>query len=205
MIVTTCDKRIALILAGQSPKGFPSDLLRGAIRKLLMLDAATFLGALRLPPSNHPEALSGDRKGQHSIRIHSQWRICFVWTDGDAFDVEIVDCHWGARTTLITNPPIHPGEILRTEFMEPPNLTPGKIARAIGVPRTRIERRIRKQTALTADTAARLGRYLGTRAEFWMNLRTSYDASVAHLDPDLQRALDAIVPRPEPEARDEAA
>ena len=63
---------------------------------------------------------------------------------------------------LITNPPIHPGEILRTEFMEPPNLTPGKIARAIGVPRTRIERRIRKQTALTADTAARLGRYLGT-------------------------------------------
>ncbi|MFN0113093.1 MAG: type II toxin-antitoxin system RelE/ParE family toxin [Paracoccaceae bacterium] len=93
MIVTKRDKRIDLILAGGSPKGFPPDLLRGVIRKLLMLDAATFLGALRLPPSNHLEALSGDRKGQHSIRINAQWRICFVWKDGDAFDVEIVDYH----------------------------------------------------------------------------------------------------------------
>ena len=93
MTVTKRDKRIDLILSGQSPKGFPPDLLRGAIKKLLMLDAATFLGALRLPPSNHLAALSGDRKGQHSIRINAQWRICFVWKDGDAFDVEIVDYH----------------------------------------------------------------------------------------------------------------
>ena len=74
-------------------QGFPPDLLRGAIKKLLMLDAATFLLALRLPPSNHLEALSGDRKGQHSIRINAQWRICFVWKGSDAFDVEIVDYH----------------------------------------------------------------------------------------------------------------
>lgn len=93
MIVTKRDKRIDLILAGECPKGFPPDLLRGAIRKLLMLDAATILGALRQPPSNRLEALSGDRKGQHSIRINVQWRICFVWKDGDAFDVEIVDYH----------------------------------------------------------------------------------------------------------------
>lgn len=93
MIVTKRDKRIDVILAGGTPKGFPPDLLRGAIKKLLMLDSATFLGALRLPPSNHLEALSGDRKGQHSIRINGQWRICFVWKTSDAFDVEIVDYH----------------------------------------------------------------------------------------------------------------
>ncbi|MEI6096766.1 MAG: HigA family addiction module antitoxin [Alphaproteobacteria bacterium] len=106
---------------------------------------------------------------------------------------------------LITNPPIHPGEILRTEFMEPLNLTAGKLAKAIGVPRTRIERLVQEKTALTTDTAVRLGKYLGTDTDFWMNLRTSYDASVAHQDPDLQRALDGIKPRPMPEHQDEAA
>ncbi len=93
MIATKRDKRIDVIVAGGSPKGFPPDLRRSAIKKLLMLDSATFLGALRLPPSNHLEAMSGDRKGQHSIRINAQWRICFVWKGSDAFDVEIVDYH----------------------------------------------------------------------------------------------------------------
>ena len=58
-----------------------------------MLDAARTVEALRLPPGNRLEPLSGDRAGQHSIRVNQQWRICFVWTDGDAFDVEIVDYH----------------------------------------------------------------------------------------------------------------
>lgn len=64
-----------------------------ALRKLRMLDAAITLQDLRFPPGNHLEALSGIRQGQHSIRINSQWRICFVWQDGDAYDVEIVDYH----------------------------------------------------------------------------------------------------------------
>ena len=58
-----------------------------------MLDAAESLQDLRVPPGNRLEKLSGDRKGQHSIRINDQWRICFEWRDGDAYDVEIVDCH----------------------------------------------------------------------------------------------------------------
>lgn len=64
-----------------------------AMRKLWMLDAATELNALRIPPSNHLEALRGRRKGQYSIRINKQWRICFKWQDGDAYDVEITDYH----------------------------------------------------------------------------------------------------------------
>ena len=58
-----------------------------------MLDAAEALADLVSPPGNRPEALSGDRRGQHSIRVNSQWRICFIWRDGDAREVEIVDYH----------------------------------------------------------------------------------------------------------------
>jgi proteic killer suppression protein len=66
---------------------------RAAFRKLLMLDAASILDSLRAPPGNRLEALKGARAGQHSIRINAQWRLCFVWRDGHAYDVEIVDYH----------------------------------------------------------------------------------------------------------------
>jgi proteic killer suppression protein len=66
---------------------------RVAQRKLRQLDIAAELRDLASPPGNHLEALKGDREGQHSIRINDQWRICFVWRDGDAYDVEIVDYH----------------------------------------------------------------------------------------------------------------
>ena len=66
---------------------------RVARRKLLYLNAARKLEDLRVPPGNRLEALRGDRKKQHSIRINDQWRICFVWRNGEAFDVEIVDYH----------------------------------------------------------------------------------------------------------------
>ncbi len=63
--------------------------------KLEILDAAEVLQDLTIPPGNHLEKLSGDRKAQHSIRINRQWRICFVWQSGDAYEVEIVDYHKG--------------------------------------------------------------------------------------------------------------
>ncbi len=66
---------------------------RVALRKLRQLDAAAELRDLAAPPGNRLEALHGEREGQHSIRINDQWRICFVWRDGNAFDVEIVDYH----------------------------------------------------------------------------------------------------------------
>jgi proteic killer suppression protein len=66
---------------------------RIALRKLRMLDAAASIADLKTPPGNRLEKLKGDREGQWSIRINDQWRICFRWEDGDAFDVEIVDYH----------------------------------------------------------------------------------------------------------------
>ena len=66
---------------------------RVARRKLLQLHAATVLGSLRVPPGNQLEALKGDRKGQHSIRVNDQWRVCFIWREDGAHQVEIVDYH----------------------------------------------------------------------------------------------------------------
>jgi addiction module HigA family antidote len=76
-------------------------------------------------------------------------------------------------------PPLHAGEVLREEFLAPLKLSPYAIAKALGIPRTRIERLVREETALTADTALRLSRYFGTTAEFWMNLQTSYELECA--------------------------
>ncbi|PKB66165.1 MAG: plasmid maintenance system killer [SAR202 cluster bacterium Io17-Chloro-G4] len=69
------------------------EIQRSAQRKLAILDAAESIQDLRAPPGNHLEALSGDRAGEHSIRINDRWRICFRWADGDTYDVEIVDYH----------------------------------------------------------------------------------------------------------------
>jgi proteic killer suppression protein len=71
----------------------PTEILRRAAMRLTQLNAATRLEDLRLPPSNHLEALKHDRHGQHSIRINDQWRVCFRFDGGDAFDVEIIDYH----------------------------------------------------------------------------------------------------------------
>jgi proteic killer suppression protein len=82
------------IFEGTKSRDFPSDIQKTALRKLLLLNAATIIEDLRVPPGNRLEKLVGDRKGQHSIRINDQWRICFVWTKEDnASQVEIVDYH----------------------------------------------------------------------------------------------------------------
>jgi proteic killer suppression protein len=87
------DSATELVFGGRCPKGFPADIFPVARRKLGMLDAAVSLNSLRVPPANRLEALKGDRKGQHSIRINDQWRICFRWTSIGPEDVEIVDYH----------------------------------------------------------------------------------------------------------------
>ncbi len=92
MIKSFKDAEAERIWQGRFSRRLPQDIQRVARRKLRMLNAATRLDDLRIPPANRLEALSGDRTGQHSIRINQQWRICFVWNDG-AEAVEIVDYH----------------------------------------------------------------------------------------------------------------
>lgn len=93
MIRSFRDKEAAKLFRREFSRRLPVDVQRPAMKKLWMLDAAESLEDLRVPPSNHLEALRGDRRGQYSIRINQQWRVCFVWSGRDATQVEIVDYH----------------------------------------------------------------------------------------------------------------
>jgi len=93
MIRSFADKEADGLFHGRFARKLPQDIQRVAQRKLRQIHAAEELTDLRSPPGNRLEALKRDRAGQHSIRINDQWRICFVWTDGAAENVEIVDYH----------------------------------------------------------------------------------------------------------------
>ena len=93
MIRSFNDKEVELIWLGIASRRLPPDIQQVARRKLRMLNAAASLDDLRVPPAHRLEALKGGRKGQFSIRINEQWRICFRWSEGDVHGVEIVDYH----------------------------------------------------------------------------------------------------------------
>jgi len=93
MIKSFRDKETEAVYKGYQHPKFPQESIRGAKKKLQMLDAACDLRDLKIPLSNSLEALKRDREGQWSIRINKQWRVCFVWADNNAYDVEIVDYH----------------------------------------------------------------------------------------------------------------
>jgi proteic killer suppression protein len=93
MIRSFASRETEKIFNRQFSRRLPHDIQRKARMKLEILAAAGSLEDLRIPPSNHLEKLAGDREGQHSIRINTQWRICFRWENEDAYDVEIVDYH----------------------------------------------------------------------------------------------------------------
>ena len=87
------DRDTQAVASRQRVTKFPEDIQHRAQRKLMVLNNAADLNDLRVPPGNRWEMLSGDRSGQHSIRVNEQWRICFVWEQGHGYDVEIVDYH----------------------------------------------------------------------------------------------------------------
>lgn len=93
MILTFADKKTAGLFAGHFVKGLPPEIQERARQRLRQIDAATKLDDLRIPVSNCLESLQGNRKGQWSLRINKQWRLCFRFENGNAEDVEIVDYH----------------------------------------------------------------------------------------------------------------
>ncbi|MRR10916.1 type II toxin-antitoxin system RelE/ParE family toxin [bacterium] len=93
MIKSFADAETEKVSRRQFSRKLPEDIQSVALRKLRMLANAHSINDLRSPPANRLEKLSADRSGQHSIRINDTWRVCFVWRDGDAYDVEIVDYH----------------------------------------------------------------------------------------------------------------
>lgn len=93
MIRDFADKDTERLFNSGRVRRFPPDIVNRARARMLQVNVATNLDDLRVPPSNRLEALRGDREGQYSMRINDQWRLCFRWSDGDAYNVEIVDYH----------------------------------------------------------------------------------------------------------------
>ncbi|MHB0958186.1 MAG: type II toxin-antitoxin system RelE/ParE family toxin [Pirellulaceae bacterium] len=93
MMRTFADTETERLFNREPVKRFPPPVRGPGLRKLLLLDAAESLDDLRVPPDNRLEKLRGNREGQYSIRINDQWRVCFRWETGEAYEVEIVDCH----------------------------------------------------------------------------------------------------------------
>jgi proteic killer suppression protein len=93
MIKSFRDRDTERVFLREKSRRWAPNVQRVAQRKMLILDAAESLNELRVPPGNRLEKLSGDRRGQYSIRVNDQWRICFRWSEGDAFEVEITDYH----------------------------------------------------------------------------------------------------------------
>ena len=151
MIRTYRDRDTERLAARQRVKKWPPQLSKTALRKLRMLDAAE------------------ERTGQ--------WRICFHWEAGNAYDVEIVDEHEDVPMTTKL-PPAHPGEVLAEEFLEPTRLSQYRLAKDISVPPRRINEIVHGKRAVTADTALRLARDFGTTPRFWLNLQVQYELDI---------------------------
>ena len=94
MVIKTCrDSRTTSLASGQVPNGVAPDVAKRAVAKLFLLDTVTKVEDLRVPPGNRLHRLTGNRAGQWSISVNDQWRLCFAWQDGDAYDVEFTDYH----------------------------------------------------------------------------------------------------------------
>ncbi|MDN0075104.1 HigA family addiction module antitoxin [Crenobacter sp. SG2303] len=183
------DKETAKIWSGTMSLRLPADIQRKARMKLRMLNAAHELADLRIPPANRLEALKGDRAGQHSIRSMTngacvsagETATLTTWKSSMTTEAE--------EQTMDKLPNIHPGEVLNEEFLVPLRLSQNALARAMHVPPRRINEIVHGQRAITADTALRLSRVLGTTAQFWMALQTDYDLEVAASATDLTELI----------------
>ena len=127
------------------------------------------------------EVLRGNRSGQHSIRINDQWRICFRWDSGNAFEVEITDYH--EPSTLMTREQkailaATPGRLLKEEFLDAHHLSQIELSRRTGIPRSTINEIIKGKRAITAEVAFTLGTFFGMDPQFWINLQSRYDLRV---------------------------
>ena len=142
------------------------------------------------------ERLKGDRKNQYSIRINQQYRICFTWEEGHAYEIEIT----GLPLMLVGDcleiaPPTHPGEMLFEEFVKPLDLTQAELARRLDVSYPRLNEIIKGRRSVTPDTALRLSRVLGMPADFWLGLQQDWDLWHAMNSPEAKK-IDRLKPIP---------
>ncbi len=150
-------------------KKLSPELSRLAYTKLVLINAAESINDLRVPPGNRLEKLAGTRAGQYSIRVNDQWR-----RERGTRRLSLE-----GNTPMADFAPTHPGEVLKTEFLDPMGISQYRIAKAIDVPPRRINEIVHGKRAISADTALRLSRALGLSEMFWINMQAHYDAEIA--------------------------
>ena len=181
MIKSFADKETEHIYKQEFSKKLPNQIQKVALRKLMMIDNAKCVGDLRVPSNNKLEVLSGDRKGQYSIRINDQWRICFTEKEGHYYNVEIVDYHYeNIMANYIETPTI--GEILSEEFLIPLGLSAYKLAQEINVPTSRIQDILHNRRKITVDTSLRLAKFFGLSDGYFMSLQDDIDIRNAKIE-----------------------
>ena len=158
------------------------DMARRALRTLEVLQVATVLADLRVPPWSRRHARRGDRVGPHAIADNDQWRSCCRFEDGDACDVEFCDYHWLEQmlmsvpnTRPLERRSIHPGEMLRVEFLAAYGPSVKALAEAAGVSRQSMNELLRERRALSPEMALRLAKLFATSPEYWLNLQGYVD------------------------------
>jgi len=167
------------VFRGQFSKKLPQEIQRKAAAKLNMIHAATRLATLRVPPGNRLEALAGTRAGNTVFESTT--------SGASALSGEMAMLTTSRSWTITRGdnmarrdfPPVHPGEILKEEFLAPLGISEYRLAKDIGVTPRHINEIVHGRRGITADTALRLGRFFNMEAVFWMNLQTRYDMEVA--------------------------
>lgn len=196
MIQSFRDKTTAAVFMGHVVKGLPREIQVLALRKLKMIDSSAKVTDLLVPPGNRFEALKRDPRGSTvfasmtsgvcaSVLLMGMLLMLRSWTttkggvkmgiDRNQLEgLDVSDVVTGERLR-----PIHPGEILREEFLIPLGMTAHALAMALQVPAPRINDIVRERRAVTADTALRLAKYFGTSVELWVGLQADFDVAVA--------------------------
>jgi antitoxin HigA-1 len=172
MILGYADKRTESFARGGSVPAFQG-FREQPERRLTILESATSLEDLRGLPSNHLEVLRGDRRGQWSIRINRQWRICFSWPQ-DRPDRPKSRLSITMEASMSLPRPVRPGEVIAEELDEF-GVSASELARQIGVPANRVSQILAGKRSVTGDTALRLGHWFGMSPAFWSNLQSLYE------------------------------
>jgi len=201
MIESFGDLRTAALLKGWHVTDMPRALQRPAMVSLHMVDAADTVDDLKAAPASCPRALSGGAPDSWAIVLDDGWRLRFVWPEGgpcaagshpaivrDDLDRELIDMSSVTDGKRIE--PVHPGEILKEQFLDPQDISVYALSNAIKVPRSRTNDIVLGRRAITADTALRLAHYFGTSAEFWMRLQAHHDLDVARREDGEEIAKD---------------
>ena len=192
MIRSFKDKETQKLFMGRRSRAVSEQAVRRAQLKLAQLDQVDSVEELKIPPGNRLHALGGDREGQWAIRINDQYRICFRFRTKTRTRLrlptiisrgeDMVDWTEEIEREERVYPPVHPGEVLREEWLIPLDINANQLAGALGVDRQKVYDIVNGKRGVSAEMALRLARWSGMRPRFWLGLQEQYDLAIVQME-----------------------